>query len=147
MPAPRSDDPLRPTDDLAARLDRLGLEFLAEFHETALRHRPAQPELLSELGQVYTRLGRFAEGLAVDRELVTLVPDNPTVHYNLACSLALSGRPGEALDALEQAVRLGYDDDAFLESDEDLTSLRSEPRFLALVDVLRRRARQGGARD
>ena len=113
--------------------EQAGFEFMAEFLEVALRHRPDNVEALAELGHVYTRLGRLDEGLEVDRLLVSLVPDNPTVHYNLACSLALSGQAAEALDALEEAIGLGYSDAGFLLEDNDLTSLRSNPRFEALV--------------
>ncbi len=113
--------------------ERPGYEFMAEFLETAIRHRPDNVEALAELGHVYTRLGRLREGLEIDRLLVSLVPDNPTVHYNLACSLALAGCPAEALDSLETAVGLGYSDAGFLLEDADLTSLRSEPRFTDLV--------------
>lgn len=116
--------------------ERPGLEFLAEFLETAIRHRPDNVEALAELGHVYTRLGRLSQGLEIDRLLVRLVPDNPTVHYNLACSLALSGSPAQALDALEAAVRLGYTDAEFLVEDGDLASVRSDPRFRELLRKL-----------
>lgn len=128
---------LRRDPAFTRRLERMGLEFLVDFHEIALRHRPDDLELLSELGQNYTRLGRYEEGLAVDRRLARLVPDNATVHYNLGCSLALSGHPAEALDALAQAVELGYADADFMLQDEDLAKLREEPRFTALVETLR----------
>ena len=44
------------------------------------------------LGGLYTKQGRIADGLKMDRKLVRLRPDNATAHYNLACSLALSRR-------------------------------------------------------
>ncbi len=94
-------------------------------------------EILAELGSAYTRLGRHREGLAVDRELVRLAPQNATAHYNLGCSLALCGETQTALDALERAVELGYDDAKQLEHDEDLRSLRRETRFDALLERLR----------
>ena len=123
--------------DAASRShDLTGLAFLAEFLEIALRHRPENVEALAELGHVYTRLGRLAEGLAVDRRLVLLIPENPTVHYNLACSLALCGERERALDELERAIGLGYADPAFLLEDGDLESLRADPRFAALVKRL-----------
>jgi tetratricopeptide (TPR) repeat protein len=128
--------PLGSSAALRERIERLGLEFLTEFLEIALRHHPENMEALAELGHVYTRQGRLREGLELDRRLVRLAPDNPTVHYNLACSLALCGEPQDALDALETAVRLGYSDGRFLSEDEDLRSLRAEPRFRALVSAL-----------
>jgi len=136
MPSRPSQDPLRTDSALRERLERLGLVFSVDFHETARRHRPDDLEVLAELGQAYTRLGRHAEGLEVDRRLVALAPDNPTVHYNLACSLALLGSPEEALAALENAVQRGYEDLTHLLRDEDLRSLRELPRFRRLVAAL-----------
>jgi tetratricopeptide (TPR) repeat protein len=121
---------------LRGTLDRVGLEFLAEFYASVLIHRPSCHEALAELAAVYTRLGRIAEGLAIDRQLVELEPENPTVHYNLACSLALAGDSEKALDALELAASLGYADGVFLVQDEDLSSLRRHPRFERLVERL-----------
>lgn len=119
------------------RLDLAGLEFLAGFLGVEARRRPGNLEALVELGHVLTRLGRHEEGLEVDRRLVSLVPENSTVHYNLACSLALLERPDEALDALQRAVDLGYADPDHLEGDSDLTSLRDSGRFQEILRRLR----------
>lgn len=124
---------------LRADLEQAGLEFLAEFYSAALRHRPENLEALAELAHAYTRLGRIDQGLAIDRRLVELEPDNPTVHYNLACSLALAGESGKALDALERAAELGYTDAEFLSGDDDLKSVRSDARFARLLERLRQR--------
>jgi Flp pilus assembly protein TadD len=122
--------------ELQRRLDRIGAEFLADFLGVALRHRPEDVDVLGELGLVYTRLGRYTDGLEVDRRLVRLAPDNPTAHYNLACSLALCGQAEAALDSLETAVTFGYDDGPHLAADEDLASLRPQARFVRLLDKL-----------
>ena len=136
MPSEASDRSLRLDAALRSRLDRLGLEFSVEYHSIARRHRPDDLEVLAELGHAYTRLGRIDEGLAVDRHLVALAPDNPTVHYNLACSLALAGELDAALGSLEESVRLGYGDVTHLLHDQDLVSLRELPRFQTLVASL-----------
>lgn len=130
---------MSPLPPASPQFDRLGLEFLADFLGRARHHRPDNLEALAELGAVYTRLGRYSEGLDIDRRLVALDPANPTVHYNLACSLALCGETAGALDALEQALQHGYDDAAHLSSDDDLKALRGEPRFLAFVERLSRK--------
>ena len=115
----------------------LGLDFLREFLEVELTRHPENVDALAELGQIYTRLGRWDDGLAVDRRLVGLLPDNPTAHYNLGCSQALLGREEEALASLEQAVELGYDDPEFMQADDDLASLRERGRFRALLERIR----------
>jgi Flp pilus assembly protein TadD len=118
---------------LQTRLEDLGLAFLGDFLEQVTQRQPANVEALAELGHVYTRQGRIEEGLNVDRKLVRLVPDNPTVHYNLACSLAILERRDDALDALEQAIELGYADADFMGEDPDLSNLRDETRFSELI--------------
>jgi Flp pilus assembly protein TadD len=123
--------------ELEERLDRLGLEFVAEFLGRAVERHPDNVEALAELANLLTRLGRLEEGLAADERLVRLAPADPTAHYNLACSLALLSRAEAALDALERAVALGYRDARHLLDDEDLASLRATPRFHALVASLR----------
>ncbi len=69
--------------------------------------------------------------------------DRPTLWYDLACARARAGKHETALDALAQAVTLGFADRALLESDPDLESVRDEPRFGALRDQLA--ARDGQA--
>ena len=105
----------------------------------ASQTRPTAPQVLAGLG-------RLEEGLAVDERLVRLTPENPAAHYNMACSLALLGRGDAALDSLERAVERGYDDAPFMLADDDLTSLRGQARFRALVARLEARAGSHGDR-
>ena len=58
------------------------------------------------------------------------------MHYNLACSLALTGEHDDALTVLERAIELGYDDAEHLVEDADLASIRAAPRFQACVRAL-----------
>ena len=122
---------------LKRRLGQLGLEFLADVYARETDRHPQNLEALAELAHVLTRMGRLEEGLAADLRLAELAPENPTVHYNLACSLALLGRSEPALDALERAVELGYDDPVHLQADDDFETLREDPRFRRILDRLR----------
>lgn len=59
-------------------------------------------------------------------------PDNAGTHYNLACALARAGRPEEALDHLERAVELQPSfAETYARTDDDLASIRDDPRFPA----------------
>ncbi|MBE7536788.1 MAG: hypothetical protein HS122_00055 [Opitutaceae bacterium] len=110
--------------------------FETSFFESVLRRDPDFSEVVELLGGLYTKQGRIADGLRMDRRLVKLQPANPTAHYNLACSLALSKRKGDALRALKQAVELGYKDSEWLSQDPDLEVLQNHPEFKKLVDHL-----------
>ncbi|MEW6071893.1 MAG: tetratricopeptide repeat protein [Planctomycetota bacterium] len=126
-------DPLEILPAARHELDRAGQEFLADFFRAETDRHPDNLGALASLAEVLTQMGRLEEGLATDQKLLRLAPDNPTVHYNLACSLALLGHVDGALDALERAVELGYDDAEHLVRDDDLHPLRREPRFQRLV--------------
>ncbi len=112
-------------------------EFEIRFFESVLRRDPGYVVVVELLGGLYTRQGRIADGLKMDRKLVRLQPDNATAHYNLACSLALLKRKGEALRELQRAVKLGYEDFDWLQQDPDLDALKHHPQFQALLQALK----------
>ena len=120
MPKERSQDP----------------EFEIRFFESVLRRTPGNVRLIELLGGLYTQQGRIADGLRMDRKLVRLQPQDPTAHYNLACSLALSKRRTDALRALRRAVQLGYRDFDWMQQDPDLDDLKGHADFQALVETL-----------
>lgn len=112
-------------------------EFEIRFFETVLKHDSAYTDVIEILGGLYTKHGRIADGLRMDRKLVRLLPNNPTAHYNLACSLALVKRKADALRSLRQAVELGYNDFDWMQQDPDLETLKDHPDFRALLDQLK----------
>ena len=99
---------------------------------------PDNIRVLEALGNLYTRIGKYTEGLAIDLQMVKLCPHDETAWYNLACSYALTGEHDQAIAALRKAVKLGYRDWRWMKKDPDLKSLHADPRFLELV------AGQGG---
>jgi len=123
---------------LESRAERRGLEFLADFYGRELTRKPGSLAALTDLGHVLTALGRYEEGLEIDRELAHRAPEDSSVLYNLACSLALTGHADEAFRTLERAILHGYADADHLAEDEDLASLREDPRFAALLRALRK---------
>ena len=74
--------------------------------------------------------------LAFLRKLVRLEPEDPTTHYNLACSLCLKGRKADAVKALRAALALGYKDFDWMKHDPDLNDLSDYSGFLKLLNDL-----------
>ncbi len=109
------------------------------FYEAVHRRCPGYAEVVELLGGLYTKTGRIADGLRMDRKLVRLQPANATAHYNLACSLALSRRRDDALHSLRRAVALGYADFDWMEQDPDLESLKDNPAFRQMLGQLKPR--------
>jgi len=107
------------------------------FYESVLRRAPDYADVVELLGGLYTKTGRLADGLRMDRRLVRLQPTNFTARYNLACSLALCRRKSDALRVLREAVDLGYRDLDWMSQDPDLEILKTHPQFVALTEQLK----------
>ena len=107
--------------------------FEIAFFESVLRRDGSYADVIEILGGLYTKTGRIADGLKMDRKLVRLQPDNHTAHYNLACSLALTRQKAAALRSLKVAIDLGYSDFEWMMQDPDLESLKKHPAFTALA--------------
>ncbi|HEX7632338.1 MAG TPA: hypothetical protein VF388_09410 [Lacunisphaera sp.] len=112
-------------------------QFEIEFFEAIHRRCPDYVDVVGLLGGLYTKVGRIADGLKMDRKLVRLEPENATAHYNLACSLALAKKRPDALKSLRKAVSLGYDDLDWMQQDPDLETLKSDPEFRKLLKRLK----------
>jgi tetratricopeptide (TPR) repeat protein len=72
---------------------------------------------------------RYDEAKALLREGLELYPGNPSLLYDLACLDALQGRVDEALGHLRTAVEAQPKFKEYAAKDEDLASIREDPRF------------------
>ena len=88
------------------------------------------------------RIGDTATMKETCEKGVKLLPDDPTWRYNLACSLAYFRKAGPTLDALEEAIDLGFRDAEAIAADTDLKRISREPRFAELVAYAREKRDQ-----
>ena len=84
----------------------------------------------------WIRLGQLEKGLGWGDRALALDPDDAGVLYNVACLNGVAGRAESALDHLERAVQNGFGHREWIEHDPDLESLRSHPRYQALLSRL-----------
>ena len=131
-----------PQDREAQRL--LGLALLrqgkADEAVEALRRAIAMGEdgwaIHRNLGDALLRAGKPAEAVEHLKKAVDVGPRVPPMIYNLACAYALSGRKDDALATLKEAVRTGWGSRHEIETDADLSSLKSDPRFVEILSTL-----------
>lgn len=119
--------------DCKERRDRCNKLELAFLERVSVR-LPDDTEVMHALADLYTKNGRFHEGLEMDLELSRRDAKDPLVWYNLGCSFALTGQNDEAFEALTKAVEIGYADYDWMKQDSDLSSLRDDPRFESLLN-------------
>lgn len=111
------------------------------------------PDTLSNMGNLVNTLSgekRYAEAEELQLEVLDIDrrvlgpnhPDTATAIYDLACVKALAGRREEALALVRQSLEHGLDarTAASIGEDDDLASLRGDPRFAAIVAEGRERA-------
>ena len=106
------------------------------FLEKVAARMPDDEDVLLALGDIYTRAGRYEDGLRIDRSLVKLLPEDASIWYNLGCSLALLNHREEALSTLREAVKLGYKDHEWMSRDSVLRNIRDEKAFKVLLKTI-----------
>ena len=82
------------------------------------------------------RSGDAQGAIAAGKRATGFAEVRPETLVNLACMYARTGRTDDALRALEDAVGAGFAAKWRLQGDEDLASLRAEPRFQKLLAKL-----------
>jgi eukaryotic-like serine/threonine-protein kinase len=114
---------------------------------------PDHPEPLrtaDNLANSLAELGQYAEAEKLEKDTLERLhrtvgdhdPFTANATYDLACIYALQGRREEALAYLRQAIEDGLDVHGGLHiaQDEDLKSLRGDPRFEALANQAHEKA-------
>jgi len=117
------------------------VDFEIKFFEKLVEEKPDFVDALIPLAESYTRKGMYEKGLVIDERLTELCPDDSTVFYNLACSLALLERRDEAFKIIEKALDLGYRDFDHMRQDSDLESLQGDPSFVNLIERYKTRGK------
>ena len=113
---------------LMAALGAEAVSSVFEMPQVFPKHVQLQQRLIQTV-----RAGRTDEMERVSREGVALMPNDANWQYNLACALAYRADKGEALEALERAIMLGFRDPAAIRADNDLKQLTALPKFEELV--------------
>jgi len=125
----------------AQSLEALGnKERAAEAYRHALElatrqmeFNPDDPRAATMRAVSLCRAGQPEEGLHWAEQALAIDPGDAGVRYNVACLYALEGEKDRAFECLEEAVRAGFGNRAWIEKDPDLESLRDDPRFTALM--------------
>lgn len=101
---------------------------------TCQTESPSAESLVRQAESAY-HAQHYKESSSLYSRAVALLPsDNRAgTEYNMACSQALAGERSEALTTLEAAVQDGYADRKDTETDRDLMSLHTEPRWAGVL--------------
>ncbi len=95
--------------------------------------RPQWPDALSFLGDVYLKMKKLELAGRYYREAIEVGGSNAHLEYSLACVESLSRHRREALERLEAAFKMGYNDFQNITKDPALDSLRGLVDFQILM--------------
>jgi len=110
---------------------------------------PDHPETLKTLASLAATLfieGKDTEARKIYADRIEAIrkqsgqPGLGGAYYDFACGAALAGHRDEAFELLRRAIETGYLDSENTQSDRDLQSLRSDPRFAALLAEMKQRS-------
>jgi beta-lactamase regulating signal transducer with metallopeptidase domain/Flp pilus assembly protein TadD len=87
--------------------------------------------------------GEYLEAAESYRKAVELGYREETAAYNAACAYARAGRKDDAFLWLNKSIELGFDIERYLRRDDDLDSLRKDPRFAELKKAARSAKAEG----
>ncbi|HSP17338.1 MAG TPA: M56 family metallopeptidase [Thermoanaerobaculia bacterium] len=89
------------------------------------------------LGYAALQAGQNAESISSFKRALDLGYRGSTTMYNIACAYARSNQPDAAMEWLQKARSAGFKLSNYIDNDQDLNSLRSDPRFRELRKEVR----------
>ncbi len=104
--------------------------------EKHMELHPDDPRALYLGAGSLCQLGDRARSLDWVGRAMALEPEDSGVLYNVACVYALLGQTEDALHCLETALEFGLGQKDWMENDSDFDSIRSHPRFQAMLQRL-----------
>jgi Flp pilus assembly protein TadD len=119
----------------ASLLTGEALRSLERYHEAlkpleaAALLKPGDIGAAIALGWCYKRTHRLAQAIDALERAVRVHPDEPLLHYNLACYWSLAANPRRALDELALALATEPGLRALIPDESDFQCLRGNPDF------------------
>jgi tetratricopeptide (TPR) repeat protein len=105
----------------------------AAHHKLVLQKYPQSGRAWFNYGFSSLRAGDRTTAVAAFQHAIQLGHRIGTSSYNIACAYALDNNKDLAFEWLKRARNAGFNLDNYLDDDDDLDSLRRDPRFKALV--------------
>lgn len=101
-------------------------------YEAISRMEPANANALNRLGASLHSMGKYDRAIEAYKRAVEINPQSTTM-YNLACSYVRLKDKEQAFAWLDKSIKAGYNQPDSMSKDEDLLSLRDDPRFRQML--------------
>lgn len=105
----------------------------ADAYAAILEREPQHAAAAFGLAYCLHMSGNLAEAIPAHQRAATFPQFKGIALYNLGCAYALTNKPDQAFDALQQSLEAGFDLKRYLTTDTDLKSLHQDGRFAVLL--------------
>ncbi|MBS2030595.1 MAG: tetratricopeptide repeat protein [Deltaproteobacteria bacterium] len=90
------------------------------------------PEAYNGIGVTHYMRNEYPDAIRAYQKAVETDPDFGDAYYNMACIHAVTGRKDLAFKFLQLSAKNKFHDFSAMDDDQDLASLRADPRYAAL---------------
>ncbi|MBI3843942.1 MAG: tetratricopeptide repeat protein [Planctomycetes bacterium] len=97
---------------------------------------PDDASVWLSLGVALHNTGKYDEALAADMKAAEFAKAKANASYNAACTCASKKDKDKAFEWLNKAIAAGFSNRKQVIEDEDLASLRDDPRFQSVLDAM-----------
>jgi len=104
-------------------------------YESFLKDNPYNGRGWFDLGYALHYSSEHTRAIQAFEQAIHFGYRKPTSLYNIACAHAMMGNRNAAFEWLEKSVDAGFDIGDYINGDQDLDSLRSDPRFKRFLDI------------
>lgn len=133
-PAVLAADTYRGLDD-APKLEETSRKALARI-KVHLELHPQEARARYFGAHMLLALGEMEEAREWNEMAMEVGADDSATYYNSACLFAMMGELDRCFECFDRAVEYGFANRAWLENDPDLESIRSDPRYLRLLEKI-----------
>jgi TolB-like protein/Flp pilus assembly protein TadD len=140
----------RPDDYQAVGFQAMALHKLGRVEEALAAHsrevaaaerrieiNPGEARALYLGATGLMQLGQRERALDWANRAIATDPDEVSTLYNVGCLHSVAGEQDRALDYLERAIQLGFAHREWIEHDSDWDPLRSNPRFVRILESVK----------
>jgi tetratricopeptide (TPR) repeat protein len=103
-------------------------------YESYLKENPDSGRAWFDLGYALHYSSEHARAIEAFERAIQLDYKPPTSMYNIACANSMMGRKDAAFEWLGKAVQADFDLENYIQGDEDLDNLRTDPRFARFME-------------
>jgi tetratricopeptide (TPR) repeat protein/predicted DNA-binding WGR domain protein len=75
----------------------------------------------------------YEEAIRITHKALEIAPNDPALHFNLACFYSIIKEYREALYYFELALKKGFNDEDKIRNDEDLNNIRNQQEFAEIL--------------